>query len=102
MTHLEELRDTIRREHGVEPAYVESVAVNEVVEGTTAWEGVVEVFDLIGHPTAVRVYAWSHVTGDPANPKRHVTVLHSPPIKSAEDAVKAAILQEFRNREPAA
>jgi hypothetical protein len=102
MTHLEELRDTIRREHGVEPTFVESVPVKEALEGTTAWEGVVEVFDLIGHPTAVRVYAWSHDTGDPANPTRHITVLHSPPIRSPEEAVKAAILQEFRNREPAA
>jgi len=102
MTHLEELRDMIRREHGVEAAFVESVPVKEVLQGATAWEGVVEVFDLIGHPTAVRVYAWSHETGDPANPKRHIAVLHSPPIRSAEDAVKAVILQEFRNREPAA
>jgi hypothetical protein len=28
-------------------------------------------------------------------------VLHSHPIKSAQDAVKAAIIQEFRNLEPA-
>lgn len=101
MTYLEELRDVIRRVHGVEATYVESVPVKEMFQGRTAWEGVVEVFDLIGHPTAVRVYAWSHDTDDPANPKRHVTVLHSHPIKSAEAAVKAAIIQEFRNREPA-
>jgi hypothetical protein len=92
----------IRSEHGVEPTFVESVPVKEVLEGATASECVVEVLDLIGHPTAVRVYAWSHDTGDPANPKRHITVLHSPPIRSAEEAVKAAMLQEFRNREPAA
>jgi len=60
-----------------------------------------EVFDLKGHPTAFRVYAWSHDTDDPENPKQHVTVLHSHPIKSAQDAVKAAIVQEFRNLEPA-
>ena len=29
-----------------------------------------------------------------------VTVLHSHPIKSAEDAAKAAIVQEFRDFEP--
>jgi hypothetical protein len=84
----------------VEATYVESVPVKEMFQGRTVWEGVVEVFDLIGHPTAMRVYAWSHDTNDPANPTRHVTVLHSHPIKSAGDAVKAAIIQEFRNFEP--
>ena len=58
---------------------------------------VVEVFDLKGHPSAFRVYAWAHDTDDPANPRRHVTVLHAHPIKSAQDAVRAAIIQEFRN-----
>lgn len=100
MTYLKELRDVIRRVHGVEATYVESVPVKEMFQGRTVWEGVVEVFDLIGHPTAMRVYAWSHDTNDPANPTRHVTVLHSHPIKSAGDAVKAAIIQEFRNFEP--
>jgi hypothetical protein len=46
------------------------------------------------------VYAWAHDTDDPDNPRRHVTVLHSHPIKSAQDAVKAAIIQEFRSLEP--
>ena len=101
MTYLEELRDIIRRVHGVESEHVESVPVKETFKGDTVWDGVVEVFDLIGHPKTHRVYAWAHDTDDPANPKQHVTVLHSHPIKSAEDAVKAAIIQEFRNLEPA-
>jgi hypothetical protein len=59
----------------------------------------VEVFDLIGHPTANKVYAWSHNTDDPAKPRRHVTVLHTHPITSARDAMRAAIAQEFPTRE---
>jgi hypothetical protein len=49
-----------------------------------------------GHPTAHRVYTWAHDTDDPSNPRRQVTVLHTDSIKSAHDAVKAAIVQEFR------
>ena len=100
MTYLEELRDVIRRVHGAEATHVESVPVKEVFRGETVWEGIVEVFDLKDHPTAVRVYAWAHDTDDPENPRHHVTVLHSHPIKSAEDAVRAAIVQEFRSLEP--
>lgn len=91
----------IRRVHGAEAEHVESVAVTETFQGKTVWEGIVEVFNLTGHPTAHRAYAWSHETDDPEHPRRHVTVLHLHPIKSAQDAVKAAIVQEFRNLEPA-
>ncbi len=95
-TYIEELRDVIRRIHGVESEHAESVPVKEGFKGETVWEGVVEVFDLIGHPTAFRAYAWSHDTDNPASPRRHVTVLHAHPVKSAEDAVRAFIIQESR------
>jgi hypothetical protein len=59
---------------------------------------VVEVFDLAGHPKTSRIYAWMHDTDDPANPKRHVTVPHVPPVISPQTAVKAAIVQEVKKR----
>jgi len=65
--------------------------------GKTVWEGVVEVFALRGHPKATRAYAWEHATDDPAKPKHHVTVLHVHPVTSPILAVRAFILQEFRN-----
>jgi len=99
--YIQQLQDVIRRLHGVESKHVESVPVKETFQGKTVWEGVVEVFDLVGHPTAFRVYAWAHDTDDPERPHRHVTVLHLHPIKSAQDAVRAAIAQEFKNLEPA-
>ena len=101
MTYLEELREVIRRLHGADSTYVESVPVTEVFKGKTVWQGVVEVFELHGHPTASRVYAWGHDTDDPNRPRRHVTILHSHPIESARQAVQAAIVQEFRSLEPA-
>jgi hypothetical protein len=100
MSYIQELQDVIRRLHDAEAKHVESVPVKEVFQGKTVWDGVVEVFDLIGHPTAFRVYAWAHETDDPQKPIRHVTVLHLHPIKSAQDAVRAAILQEVKGLEP--
>jgi hypothetical protein len=99
MSYISELQDTICRLHGVESKHTGSVAVKETFEGKTVWQGVVEVFELIGHPKAPKVYAWTHDTDDPAHPRRHVTVLHIPPVTSAVLAVRAAIVQEFRNRE---
>ncbi len=101
MTPIEELRDVIRKLHGVESTHRASVPVKEVFNGKTVWEGIVEVFDLHGHDKANTAYAWSHATDNPANPKRHVTVLHIPPAVSPETAVRAAIVQEFRSLDPA-
>lgn len=98
MTHIEELQKIIRHLHGADSTHIESVPVKEVFQGRTVWEGVVEVFTLHGHPKAEKVYAWSHDTDNPKNPKRHVTVLHSHPVTSPLLAVRAFIIQEFRER----
>jgi hypothetical protein len=96
VTYIEELRDVIRHLHGVESKHVETVPIKETFQGKTVWEGEVEVFDLIGHPKAPRAYAWSYETDNPKKP-RHVTVLHMEPVTSPLLAVRAAIVQEFRN-----
>jgi hypothetical protein len=96
VSYIEELKDVIRRLHGAEATHVGSVPVIEKFQGQTVWDGTVEVFDLKEHPTAFRVYAWTHDTDNPASPRRHVTVLHAHPVQSAHDAVKAFIIQESR------
>ena len=97
MTYIQKLQKAIRDLHGVESEHVESVPVKEVFQGQTVWEGVVEVFQLKGHPTAPKAYAWAHSTDDPNNPMRHVTVLHVAPVISPILAVRASIVQEYRN-----
>jgi hypothetical protein len=96
-SHIKELGETIHRLHGAKAKHVASVSVKEVFNGQTVWDGVVEVFDLTGHPKTDKAYAWAHDTDDPLHPKRHVTVLHIPPVTSPELAVRATIVQEFRN-----
>jgi len=101
MTEIEELKDVIHKLHGATATYVESVPVKEVFQGRTVWDGIVEVFDLYGHPKTNRVYAWTHATDDPKHPRRSVTVLHIPPVVSPQTAVQATILQEIKNASPA-
>ena len=59
---LPALEEAIRHMHGVEATHVESVPVRETFNGQTVWDGEVQVFDVKGHKTAKRVYAWSHAT----------------------------------------
>ena len=100
MARIEELRDAIRRLHGAEATHHASVPVKEIFNGQTVWDGIVEVFHLKGHPKSDTVYAWLHDTGDPEKPFRPVTVLHIHPALSPVAAVRAFIVQEFRNANP--
>lgn len=100
MSHIDDLKVAIRRLHGVDAKHLQSVPVKETFQGKTIWDGIVEVFEIRGDSRTNRIYAWSHETDDPQKPRRHITVLHIAPILSAEAAVRAAIVKEFRNREP--
>jgi hypothetical protein len=98
MSHIDELHGVIHHLHGAKAKHLESVPVKESFQGQTVWDGTVEVFRLKDRPKADKVYAWMHDTDDPANPKRHVTVLLLPPVVSPQTAVRAAIVQEFKDR----
>ncbi len=101
MTNIDELKAIITEMHGVEATHRESVPVREVFQGQTVWDGIVEVFHLHGHPKTDTVYAWMHDTGDPGRAAQHVTVLHIHPALSPLAAVRAFLVQEFRNAQPA-
>lgn len=88
------LATAVGRLHGASARWIEAVPVREEWRGEVAWEGEVQVFELDGHPEAARAYAWTHEadSGD----TRTVAVLGKPPVNSARDAVRAAIVAEHR------
>jgi len=79
--------------HTCTATLAQSVPVTETFEGKTVWEGIVHVFDLKGHLTATRAYAWSSPI-EGSDKRRIFAVLHGGPIKSPTDAVRAAIVAE--------
>jgi hypothetical protein len=84
------LRETIRKVHGCDSRWVETVQVAEPY-----WTGEVEVFLLIGHPTAERCYGWSQ----PAGRERRIhVVLHGATVDSAAKAVRATIAARERTQ----
>jgi hypothetical protein len=92
--NLQSLHDAIKAMHGCESRYVESVPIHEVFQGQTAWQGTVEVFDLMGHSQAKRVYAWQYEDDD--KQAKTVAVLENPPVDSPQTAVKVAIAAKAR------
>lgn len=91
MSYIEDLQGVIRRYHGVESKHLESVPVKERDERGTIWEGMVEVFQLIGHPEAYQAFGWSR--SEDWN-KKYVIVLQMESILSASDAVRAVTVLE--------
>jgi len=90
---IEKLRLAIETMEHCTARHVASEPVIELFNGEVAWDGVVEAFDLLGHPKAKRCYAWSYEENGEA---QYVTVLELPPVDSAETAVKVAIAAKAR------
>jgi hypothetical protein len=92
---IEKLRAAVETMHHCTARHVASEPVIELFNGEVAWDGVVEAFDIQGHPKARRCYAWSYEEGGET---QYVTVLEIPPVDSAETAVKVAIVAKGRER----
>ena len=81
--------------HSGTATLAQSVPVRETFDGKTVREGVVHVFDLTGHPTATRAYAWSSPI-EGSTKRRFFAVLHTARISSPLEAVRAAIVAEHK------
>jgi len=79
---------------GCESLHVQSVPVKEGFDGHIAWEGSVEVFELVGHPKAKRAYGWNDRDGKEI---KAVVMLGIPPVNSPQTAVKAAVALKGRS-----
>ena len=84
--------------HKCSARHVQSVDIVEIFKGKIAWEGVVEVFDIKGHPKASKVYAWSHLDKEDDSDERFVAVLGVPPVDSPHKAVQVSIVADAKKR----
>ncbi len=99
-TMIDQLAAAVEYRVGFKACYNHDSKVRLDFEDGSAWEGLIYVFDLQGHPTIHRAYAWPSVGATrQANRTRrrrpaganlrdvHV-VLHLPSIASAKDAAR--------------
>jgi hypothetical protein len=85
--YLAQLEATIRLKHHCGARHWASVGVTEDYQGHVIWSGAVEVFELIGHGSARRCYAWMEAHGH--GEYQYVTVLGSGIVNTPQKAVKA-------------
>lgn len=91
---IEKLREAVLKLHRCKDAHwVATVPMREEWKGKTAWQGVVQVFELVGHNRAKRIYVWNY---DEGGRSYYTTVLEIPPVNDAESAVKVAIASKAR------
>ena len=92
---VEGLRKAIRNLHGCDSTWIQAVRVKETFKDETVWDGLVQIFNLIDHPKAMRCYAWSHAI-DESTKRRFVAVLHQEQVTSPGAAVRASIVPQAR------
>ena len=86
---IDKMRVAVKVMHRCDATHTGSVPIREMFGEKIVWEGVVEVFEITGHPKAKRCYAWSYPDG---TEQHFVTVLEIPPVKDPITAVRASIM----------
>ena len=88
------LRYTVEKAHGCKAKCADKVTVHEKQRGRTIWYGTVHVFDLYGHDSASRAYAWT-IGDDVGEAPRVITVLHKGLVTGPSEAVRAIMAQLY-------
>ena len=74
-----------------------TIPLTEQLNGRIVWQGEVEIFDLQGHATAKRCYAFAYTGAD--NQKRYAAVLELSPVDSPRGAVRSVLMVQVKRNE---
>ena len=91
----DECRLALRQLYGCDARFKTSVAIRIPVRGRTPWRGSVHIFDLFGHASATRAYAW------PRRVNARTTIIHTAihseeGLASPEQAVRKVLGRRVR------
>jgi hypothetical protein len=93
---VDQLQRAVESLHSCRATLAQTAPVREKWRGRLAWEGLVHIFDIEGHPKATRAYAWSSPV-EGSDKRRFFAVLQLGAIRAPVDAVRAAIVAEHRS-----
>jgi hypothetical protein len=94
--NIDQLQKMVEHLHECVATYSNAVSVMEKFNNKAVWQGTVHVFNIEGNPKSDKCYAWSHPI-EGSKKRRYYAVLHIPPIDSPEKAVRASIVQDYKN-----
>ena len=87
---MDELREAVEDMLRCGATFSKSVSVKEEIPGHRAWDGVVHIFDLVGHLGRTIAYAWSEPMAGGA--PRFFVFAQGKLIASPAHAVRAALM----------
>ena len=90
----DQLKQAVESQHCGAATFVQVVPIREMRGEQLIWQGTVHIFDLAGHPTSNRAYAWSYELPD--GKRRMFSVLHAGPVTGPREAIRAAMVAEQR------
>ena len=82
--YIAKLKKAILATHGCGARHFTTIPVTEMFRGKIAWQGNVEVFDLIKHPKAQHCYAWGYNEGG----AMHTTAVLGLPFKESDHSAR--------------
>jgi hypothetical protein len=91
---LDELRAAVEATLWCRATFSKSVPVSEELSGYGAWDGVVHIFDLVGHPAQTVAYAWSELLA--GDIPRFFVFPQDKLIASPAHAVRVALMERRR------
>jgi hypothetical protein len=94
--YIQQLKDITESLHKCVATYLEEVPVIEKFGDKIAWQGFVHIFRIEGNPKSDTCYAWSSPI-EGSTKRRYYAALKVPPIDSPGGAVRASIVQDYRN-----
>ncbi len=97
MTEKNNLKKAVEGLHNCKAKLRDKVHLIEEFKKQKVWDGLVYVFDIQYHPKATVCYAWSSPI-EGSNKRKFYAVLGVPPVNSAQDAVRAAIVSDFKSK----
>ena len=89
-----DLHEHVEALHGCNAVLEMETELVEKFEGSTVWDGSISIFK-VDHPDADTCYAWSAPIEGSEN-RKFYAVLKIPPVETAADAVRAAIVSDYR------
>ena len=97
LNNIPVLQEAIRAAEHCESRHLKTVRVRETFAAELAWEGMVETFELLNHPTATECYAWAYRENSET---KTMLILRSERNDGPEAAVEAAIAERRKHRRP--
>lgn len=95
---IAQLRETLEMGMHCAVRHVDSTPVVELLNGEVAWDGVVETFELTGHPEAKYCYAWSCMKKDEDGPRCTIVLEGLHGVDSPEKAVKIYLAGKAKHK----